>query len=51
MFKYNFEAVKYNVSYHIYEPYDLGLSARDIKNLIYLTGIQFLEINLSFLEI
>lgn len=27
-----YEAVKYNVSYHIYEPYDLGLSARDIKN-------------------
>ena len=27
-----YEAVKYNVSYHIYEPYDLGLRAKDIKN-------------------
>ncbi len=27
-----YEASKNNVSYHIYEPYDLGLSVMDIKN-------------------
>jgi len=27
-----YEAVKNNISYHIYEPHDLGLNIRDIKN-------------------